>query len=165
MWGTVFRYVRPAARERPVSRRVMRGFQPAHLRKLRKERGYSQGELARAAGIGTTTLYHWEAESKSPQVDLLARVAAALGASVEQLVDVPEADRYPGDWRVLRGMTQPQLGRATGLSTPLVGRVERGEIPLSDDVATRLAEALAISPTQLRAAYDRARQRPLGEPA
>ena len=142
----------------------MRGFNPARLRQVRKERGYSQGELARAAEIGTTTLYHWEAESKSPQVDLLARVAAALDVSIEEFVEVPVADRYPGDWRVLRGMTQPQLGRAAGLSTPMVGGIERGEVSLSDDAAARLAEALKISPNDLREAYERARRRPLGEP-
>ncbi len=111
------------------------------------------------------TIRKWELGESSPQVDLLAKVADLLDLAVADLVKVPEEERYPGDWRVLRGMTQPQLGAAAGVTTRIVGSVERGEISLSDNAARRLSAALGISEAELRASYERVRNRPLGAPA
>lgn len=148
-----------------VSRRVMRGFQPQALSNARRARGLSQAELARSAGMNPGTIRKWELGESSPQVDLLAKVADLLDLAVADLVKVPEEERYPGDWRVLRGMTQPQLGAAAGVTTRIVGSVERGEISLSDNAARRLSAALGISEAELRASYERVRNRPLGAPA
>lgn len=148
-----------------VSRRVMRGFRPGNLAAARRSMGISRAELARQADIGGTTITRWERDEASPQVDLLARVVKVLGIEISDLVQVPVAERFPGDWRVLRGLTQPQLGAAAGTSTQMVGSVERGEISLSDAMAKKLSAALGISETELRASYERARSRPHGERA
>ncbi len=148
-----------------VSRRVMRGFQPDQLEKARRSAGVSQRELARLARLNADTIRRWELGDSSPQVDLLARVTAAIGVPISDLVKVPEGDRYPGDWRILRGLTQPQLGAAAGVTTQIVGSVERGEISLSDNVARKLSAALQIPETELRASYERVRTRPAGTPA
>jgi transcriptional regulator with XRE-family HTH domain len=102
---------------------------------------------------------------RSPQVDVLASVARALDISLSELVSVPVDERFPGDWRVLRGLTQPQLGVAAGISTTMVGAIERGEAELSEQTARALADALSVNETELRAAYRRARNRPTGTPA
>jgi transcriptional regulator with XRE-family HTH domain len=148
-----------------VTRRVMRGFQPDLLAKARGEARISQRELARLARLNGETVRRWELGDSSPQVDMLARVVAVLGGTIADVVVVPEEERYPGDWRVLRGLTQPMLGAAAGITTAIVGGVERGEIPLSDRVATKLSEALGISEAELRASYDRVRNRPAGQSA
>ncbi|MGW0022160.1 helix-turn-helix domain-containing protein [Rhodococcus sp. NPDC003382] len=143
----------------------MRGFQPERLAAARRAAGISQRELARLALLNADTIRRWETGDSSPQVDLLARVTAAIGISIADVVTVPEGERYPGDWRVLRGLTQPMLGAAAGVTTQIVGSVERGEISLSDNVAKKLSAALDISEGELRASYERARNRPLGAPA
>ncbi|MFF2110623.1 helix-turn-helix domain-containing protein [Rhodococcus koreensis] len=143
----------------------MRGFQPDQLEKARRSAGVSQRELARLARLNADTIRRWELGDSSPQVDLLARVTAAIGVSISDLVKVPESERYPGDWRILRGLTQPQLGAAAGVTTQIVGSVERGEISLSDNVARKLSAALQIPESELRASYERVRTRPAGTPA
>lgn len=143
----------------------MRGFQPEQLVVARRAAGISQRELARLARLNADTVRRWETGDSSPQVDLLARVTAAIGISIADVVTVPEGERYPGDWRVLRGLTQPMLGAAAGVTTQIIGSVERGEISLSDNVAKKLSAALDISESELRASYERVRNRPSGAPA
>jgi transcriptional regulator with XRE-family HTH domain len=84
---------------------------------------------------------------------------------VDTLIDIPTDQRYPGDWRILRGLTQPQLATATGLSTTTIGAIERGEVALSDTNADTIAKELNITATTYRQAYERARTRPPGTPA
>lgn len=73
--------------------------------------------------------------------------------------------RYPGDRRVMSGLTQPQAAARAQLSTAILQRIERGEYPLSDKSAEALAEVLGISADEYHAAYQRARQRPAGAPS
>jgi len=135
------------------------------LRQARLDAGFVQTETARLAKVGTETLRRWESGAASPQVDLLARVVEVLGVTIADVVQVPESERYPGDWRVLLGLTQPQLGAKAGITTQIVSCVERGVISLSDNVCEKLSAALGISESELRAAHERARNRPLGEPS
>jgi transcriptional regulator with XRE-family HTH domain len=148
-----------------VSRRVMRGFSAEALRSARRDAGLSQTETARVARVGADTIRRWEQGESSPQVDLLAKVVGVLGVTIADVVHVPEVERYPGDWRVLLGLTQPQLGAKAGVATQIVSSVERGVISLSDNVAAKLSVALEISEGELRVSYERARNRPAGEPA
>ena len=153
------------ARNLSVSRRVMRGFSPDRLSQIRRERNFSLSDLARLANIGRSTLHHWETGHATPQIDLLARAAETLGVSIGDLVQVPEEERFPGDLRILSGLTQPQLGRDAEIPTATVGAIERGEAPLSEHHAQRLAAALRVPVAVYRAAHDRARNRPPGMPA
>lgn len=148
-----------------MSRRVMRGFSAEALRQARRDAGFSQTEAARVARVGADTIRRWEQGESSPQVDLLAKVVEALGVEIADVVHVPEGERYPGDWRVLRGLTQPQLGAKAGVATQIVSSVERGVISLSDNAAAKLSAALEIPESELRSSYERARNRPAGEPA
>jgi transcriptional regulator with XRE-family HTH domain len=47
-------------------------------------------------------------------------------------------------YRVSRGMTQPELSAATGLSVPMISRIEHGKKQLWFTEAVRLASALAV---------------------
>ncbi|MBY4213502.1 XRE family transcriptional regulator [Rhodococcus sp. 15-725-2-2b] len=149
-------------RNATVSRRVLRGFDPARLTSLRESRGMSRADLARKSGLGGATVQQWESGTRSPQVDTLALVAKTLGLPISELVDVPRDQRFPGDWRVLLGLTQPQLGQQVGISTSMIARIERGEVKLTDENARRLAAALEIGIDELVRSYERARDRPAG---
>ena len=97
--------------------------------------------------------------------DVLVRAAKALNAPLDTFVKIPANQRYPGDLRVLRGLTQPQLANATGLSTTTIGSIERGEVTLSDANAQAIAAALKLSPQTYQQAFERVRTRPPGTPA
>lgn len=147
-----------------VSRRVMRGFIPERLREAREIAGFSQGDLARIADVGRTTIYQWENGMATPQIDILARVVRTLDIAMTQVVVIPDDQLFPGDLRVRSGLTQPQLGKAAGLSTTLISAIEHGEVQLAPATADALAQALNVSTDTLVAAHARVRQRPAGSP-
>lgn len=154
-----------ANRRRKMSRRILRGFDPQLLATAREATGLSRADLARVAGVGISTIRQWETGLKSPQVDKLALVANAVGVPISALVAVPVEQRFPGDWRVLAGLTQPQLGVLAGLTTSMIGQIERGEGALTESSARKIAQALGISVAELRAAHERAHLREPGTPA
>lgn len=137
----------------------MRGFDPAALVAAREAKGWNAARLAREADIGLSTLRYWERGAGSPEPDNLARVADALGVPVAQLVRVRDGAQTLADARVLAGLTQPQLGRLTGISTTSIGALERAEIRLSEERAQLLADALDLSVDDIKNAYAAARDR------
>lgn len=150
---------------RSVSRRVTRGFDPARLVNLRSARKITRADLARLTDVGESTLHHWEHGTRSPQIDLLARVVAALDGSIADVVSIPDGDTFPGDLRILAGLTQPELGRRSGVGTSAITRIERGQAALTPESARKLCQVLGVSIETYRAAYERARSRPAGHPA
>lgn len=157
----LFSYDRCRAR---MSRRVMRGFDTTEFADARRRRGLSVGELARLAEVGVSTIHAWEAGRSTPQVDLLARVMEILDAPISQVVPIEPADRYPGDWRVLKGFTQPALAAQAKISTTTLRSIERAEFALTDANAATLAALLGITADEYRASYYCARHRPAGTP-
>ena len=151
-----------AATRRPMTRSVLRGFNAARFAQLRQDRGLSVADLARLANTSLGTIPNWESGRSSPQIDLLLRVMNVLDAPIEHVVIVDPDQRYPGDWRVVRGLTQPQLAATVGIATSTLSGIERGEIALTDAAAKVLAKALQLTPAQYRDAYVRARSRPPG---
>ncbi|MGF0320730.1 helix-turn-helix domain-containing protein [Nocardia fluminea] len=153
-----------------MTRRVTRGFDPARLRRAREEHPdpnlRTRAEVARLAGIGVSTLQHWENGTKSPQIDKLAQVCRALGIRIQDVVDIPTEELRLGDWRVRRGMLLPEVARRAGLSSAHVARLEAGQVvTLPDVTAKRLADALEISVDEALEAYERGRGRGAGESA
>jgi len=58
----------------------------AQLKKCRKEVGITQAELSERTGIGKSTISEWESEKRSPDVELLPEIAAALGVLPKYLL-------------------------------------------------------------------------------
>lgn len=143
----------------------MRGFSAAKFAAVRHARGISVSDLARLADIGQSTIHAWEAGKATPQIDLLARAMSVLETAIEQVVIIAPDQRYPGDWRVLKGITQPELAGAARIATTTLRGIERADIALTDANAATLAELLGIGIDEYRAAYQRARTRPPGTTA
>jgi DNA-binding XRE family transcriptional regulator len=61
------------------------------LQRLRHEAGLSQAKLARAAGIPHPSLRNWEYDIREPLVMTAAKLARALGVSLDELVGDAEA--------------------------------------------------------------------------
>lgn len=56
------------------------------LRRLRKARGFTQAELARALGISQPTVAYYENEDGRPGGDLVLKLSETLGASPEEIL-------------------------------------------------------------------------------
>lgn len=91
--------------------------------RMRKAKGWSQGELARRAGIDRTRLGKWERGVHDPRLDDLTRLAEILGVEASLLVSGREPDRAltlsPGQqmelamcWANLMRAMKPLLGAA-----------------------------------------------------
>jgi transcriptional regulator with XRE-family HTH domain len=55
------------------------------LKKLRQDRGLSQGQLAKLAGIPKGTLLQWEYGLRTPLLDAAVKLADALEVTLDEL--------------------------------------------------------------------------------
>jgi transcriptional regulator with XRE-family HTH domain len=55
------------------------------FQRIRLEKGFSQSELAEAAGIPISTLRGWERNRREPLLGAAARLADALGVTLDEL--------------------------------------------------------------------------------
>lgn len=62
------------------------------LRRLRKENGLSQGDLADRIGVSKPTVWAWEHGRARPQDVRLKVIADALGTTIEELDGLPRTD-------------------------------------------------------------------------
>jgi transcriptional regulator with XRE-family HTH domain len=65
------------------------------LQRIRKEAGMSQFQLAVAASVPVSTLQGWEQGRREPLLLAAARVAKALGVSLDQLAGVLTENEPP----------------------------------------------------------------------
>ena len=61
------------------------------LQKLRKEKGYSQEQLAEALGISRQAVSKWERAESSPDTDNLICLAKLYGISLDELLSTDES--------------------------------------------------------------------------
>ena len=59
-----------------------------HLRKLRKEKGLTQAELAQKIGITQSVVAAYERNAKKPDMGRLPAIAKALGVTLEALYGI-----------------------------------------------------------------------------
>jgi transcriptional regulator with XRE-family HTH domain len=69
-----------------VSRHLAR-----NLSNLRQVRSLTQGALARSAGVPRSTIANLESGAGNPSLNILVKVAAALGSSIDELLSSPRA--------------------------------------------------------------------------
>jgi transcriptional regulator with XRE-family HTH domain len=58
------------------------------IQRLRKAAGLSQSELARASGIPLGTIQGWEHNRREPLLSAAAKIALALGISLDELAGI-----------------------------------------------------------------------------
>jgi transcriptional regulator with XRE-family HTH domain len=104
-----------AARRRIRQAEIVTHF-AQRLRALRLARGMTQRDLARSAHITFSYVSRLEAGGASPGIDLLERLAQALGVHVVELLPtpaMPEADTYRDQVRELFDTILERAGRDT----------------------------------------------------
>jgi transcriptional regulator with XRE-family HTH domain len=87
----------------------------ANVRRLRGARGLSQAQMARMAGIPRPTWASLEAGSANPTLGVLARTAAALSVSIEELIGPPRTAA-----RLFRAGERPERKRQGATIRPLI---------------------------------------------
>jgi transcriptional regulator with XRE-family HTH domain len=109
-----------------------------NVRRLRRERGYSQSELARRAGLAKQTLSSIEAGDANPTVLTLTTIAAALAVPVAHLLTEygsPILVRRAGEavWSPSPGGEFRELDQIYGFGyvrTSLIRYARTGDTPL-----------------------------------
>ena len=121
---------RPTRRVDPARQpEIVRRF-AARLRRLRLERGLTQVELARRAKVAQSYVGRLESARSAPGIDLVERLADALGVAPEELTaggDGPEAGP------VLRA-------RARELTEKLVSEAGEDTLQMLNPLLARLIE-------------------------
>ena len=56
------------------------------LREIRKQKGYSQGQLAELSHVHRVSISLYESGKKKPNIDSLKRLAVALDVSTDELL-------------------------------------------------------------------------------
>jgi transcriptional regulator with XRE-family HTH domain len=104
----------------------------ARLRDLRTARGMTQVELARAAHVTVSYVRRLEAGTSAPGIDLVARLAAALGTNMSDLL--PEAAPAQDQLEVMQT-------RARAIFESLISIADRDTLALLNPFMARLMEA------------------------
>lgn len=76
-----------------------------------------------------------------------ARLSRAMSRKPKAIL--PETSHFVRAWRTLRGLTLEEVGSEIEMSSQNLGRIERGEVPLSEKHHAPLARALGIEPVEL----------------
>lgn len=84
----------------------MKGF-GANLKRLRKEKGLKQQDLASMLGVERPTVANWERGAKYPGLPLLAKLSEALGVSADALLGLPPAEARGAALRYVISPTDP----------------------------------------------------------
>jgi transcriptional regulator with XRE-family HTH domain len=121
-------------KRQPIQHDVIVGRFAARLKELRRGRGMTQAELARQAHVTTTYVGRLENGGAAPGIDLVARLASALGVELVELL--PTADP-PNPDEVLRA-------QARRLFDGLLPNADRDTLQLLVPFLARLSEAPAL---------------------
>ncbi len=67
------------------------------LRALRNERGITQEELGRVVGVGKTTISQYENGVRTPDAEMLGKLASYFGVSIDYLLERTDKPRMGTD--------------------------------------------------------------------
>lgn len=88
----------------------------AHISRLRKDRGLTQAELARAIGVSQQAVFAYELGERRVSVLLLTKIARVFAISIEELVGMARPVRVPKARVSARAMLHAE--RLQALSRP-----------------------------------------------
>jgi transcriptional regulator with XRE-family HTH domain len=139
-----------------VGRRPVRNFNPAAARRARTRRGLSQEDVADQLGISRTNYLLLEQGSRGVGPAMLRRLADVLDVAPHELTGTKRSDATLRDLREWAGLTQTDVAGLLGAASPTgYATIERGQRPLTDDLAETLATAFGCSKLVVRRAWSR----------
>ena len=125
-WGALMAKRRKARVEQDEAVRLF----AARLREVRRSRGMTQAELSRRAHVTASYIWRLESGGAAPGIDLVARLAQALGTTSHDLLP---ATAPPDTMAVLRD-------QARGLFDALLAAADRETLLMLNPLLARLVE-------------------------
>ncbi len=110
-----------------------------HVRKRRLDLGLLQKRVAEQIGVDVMTIWNWESNESSPQVQFIPAIIKFLGYNPFTLPD--QYYQRLVFYRQVRGLTQSRLAKIIGIDPKALGLSERGRRPLSKKLV-KLLETL-----------------------
>lgn len=101
------------------------------IRATRQNKGLTQSELAKRAGVSQPLIARIESNDVDPTIDTLYSVVSALNGSSSEVEQKEVKISMPSvlkDARKRTGYTQGELADAAGVSQPLISRIERKNV-------------------------------------
>ena len=89
---------------------------------------------------------------------MLGRLAAALETSVAALVPLPPSQVRLADLRVLAALSQIEAAKLIAISPTLLGEIERGQKPPTDERIQAMAQAYGVTDRSIEEAWGRTQQ-------
>ena len=121
-----------AKRKRRIDHAPIVGLFSAKLREMRHSRGMTQADLARAANITTSYVGRLETAGAAPGIDLVDRLAKALGTTGQELLPITAS---PDTLAVLRE-------QAKRLFESLLQAADRETLLMLNPLLARLNESM-----------------------
>lgn len=69
------------------------------IRQLRRRRGFSQEQFAKALDISTATLSAYENGKTQPPMNVIMKIALMFNTSTDHVLDLMEPDVMPKEWQ------------------------------------------------------------------
>ncbi len=136
-----------------MPRSGVRGFSSSLLRQARANAGLRSDELARLLGVSHPAVTMWESGKSKPTPALLLALAQALRVRPADLAPIRETDLRIGDLRAQAGLTQVQVARNLGIAATIVGNLERGLRPVSEEHVAALAPLYGVTADRVRTVW------------
>ncbi|MER6316472.1 helix-turn-helix transcriptional regulator [Streptomyces sp. NPDC001581] len=139
-------------------------FDTRRFRVARLVSGLTQGQLGAAVGVNDRTVSRWEKELTTPPPEKLAKLASALGQSIDELFPRQSLPTLAG-LRCDAGLTQQDTAAIIGTRSEIsVRRAEGGKRRLAVEYVPPLAKAYGVTPARLLAAQERSFGNDVPEP-
>lgn len=74
-----------------------------NLMRLRKQKGYSQEELAHILGVSRQSISKWENNSTTPELERIMKIAKLFNVSLDELINDEKGINYVHDHRITHG--------------------------------------------------------------
>jgi len=133
-----------------------RAFNPVALVTRRKERNWTQAQLAAKSGRALKTVVAWESGARCPTPAHLLALATTLGVPAADLIGIPRAQWHLAELRSTVGMDRKEAARRMGMSVERLRHLEGGVNQLSPADADLIAEHYQSTSSEVRACWERA---------
>ena len=123
-----------------------------NIRKLRKEKGLTQQELADKCGLSKNGLWNYENENREPTIKTLENISKALNVTVNDLISGNVTTDIGYTIKKLRrrkGMTQEELANKSNISVRTIANYESGKRKPNLEMIIKICNGLNIQLTSL----------------
>lgn len=138
-------------------------FDGHRLQAAREARGWSRGRLAIAVGSSVVSVGGWERGLRTPEPETLVKLANAVGLEAADLLSRPPAEWGLAEHRVTKGWEQRKVAKDVGIFPARMSSIELAYTEPDDVLYAKLAAVYGTTAQEMKAAWDRSRERALAD--